>query len=41
MRKMFEPQLPLLQRWIDKPHALEYKLMSQVLDDACDAVQAV
>jgi IS5 family transposase len=38
---MFEPQLPLLQRWIDKPHALEYKLMSQVLDDACDAVQAV
>jgi len=23
MRKMFEPQLPLLQRWIDKPHALE------------------
>ena len=38
---MFEPRLPLLQRWIDKPHALEYKAMSKVLDDACDAVQAV
>lgn len=33
--------MPLVQRWIDKPHAHEYKEVSQVLDDAPDAVQAV
>lgn len=41
MRKMVEPQMPLVQRWIEKPHAHEYAGMSEVLDDAPEALEAV
>ena len=41
MRKMVEPQMPLVERWIDKPHAGEYAEMSKVLDEAPEALEAV
>jgi len=41
MRKMVEPQMPLVQRWIEKPHAHEYAGMSDVLDEAPAALEAV
>jgi hypothetical protein len=41
MRRMLDEQMPLVQRWVNHPHAHEYMLMSKVLDDAPDALKVV
>lgn len=41
MRNMIDEQTPLVERWIDKPLAQEYQLMSKVLDDAPEAIESV
>ena len=41
MRKIVDEQMPLVERWIEAPHAHEYAQMSEVLDDAPEALEAV